>query len=125
MDNPPDIVTIHYPHMLEDWGPQWLPPIVLGTTNRYMFRSNNGACSRDNGESMSFDQLAYFVAPMMTMLGPHPVLHIKSDGHIYVPFDSVSLKDTRLEMYDYIRHTNFLDESDDPPKRSHPYSEDN
>jgi hypothetical protein len=115
MDNPPDIVTIHYPHMLEDWGPQWLPPIVLGTTNRYMFRSNNAACSRDNGESMSFDQLAYFVAPMMTMLGPHPVLHIKSDGHMYIPFDSVSLKNTRLEMYDYIRHRNFLDESDDPP----------
>jgi hypothetical protein len=115
IDNPPEIVTIHYPHMLEDWGPQWLPPIVLGATNRYMFRGNNGACSRDNGESMSFDQLAYFVAPMMTMLGPHPVLHIKSDGHMYVPFDSVSLKDTRLEMYDYIRHANFLDESDDPP----------
>jgi hypothetical protein len=22
IDNPPEIVTIHYPHMLEDWGPQ-------------------------------------------------------------------------------------------------------
>jgi hypothetical protein len=115
IDNPPEIVTIHYPHMLEDWGPQWIPPIVLGTTNRYMFKSNNGVCSRDSGEDMRFDQLAYFVAPMMHMLSPHPVLHVKSNGHEYVPFDSVSLNNTRLEMYDYIRHSSLDDINDDSP----------
>jgi len=115
IDNPPDIITFHYPHMLEDWGPEWLPPIVLGTTNRYMFNSNNGVASKDNGESMSFDQLAYFVAPMMTMLGPRLVQHVKSSGHEYISFNSVSLNDTRLEMYDYIRHTSLLDRNDDSP----------
>jgi len=64
---------------------------------------------------MSFSQLAYFMAPMMTMLGPRPVLNVKSSGHEYVPFDSVSLKDTRLEMYDYIRHTSLLNRNDDSP----------
>jgi len=116
IDNPPEIVTIHYPHMLEDWGPQWLPPIVLGTTNRYMFRSNNFAASRtDTGEDVHFEQLAAFVASLMTMLSPHPVLHVKSNGYDYVPFDSVSLSNTRLEMYDYIRHTNLLNARDHPP----------
>jgi hypothetical protein len=74
-----------------------------------MFKSNNFAASRtDTGEDVHFEQLAAFVTGLMTMLSPHPVLHVKSDGYENVPFDSVSLKNTRLEMYDYIRHTNIL-----------------
>jgi hypothetical protein len=116
INNPPEIVTIHYPHMLEDWGPQWLPPIVLGTTNRYMFKSNNFAASRtDTGEDVHFEQLAAFVTGLMTMLLHHPVLHVKSDGYENVPFNSISLENTRLEMYDYIRHTNILNHRDHPP----------
>lgn len=111
--NPPEIVTIHNPSMLEEFGPMWLPPIILGATNRLMFNSTNLVCSsEDRVESITYDSMESFLKPLENMFGDVPVLQANSDGYEVVSFDSVSLDNTRVELYDYVRHCSFLDPSD-------------
>lgn len=114
VDNPPEIVTFHPQKMLVEWGPQWSPPIVIGATNRYMCNGNAGVASRtDTGEDLPYDHIAYLMAPLHAMLQDRPVMHINARGHQQSSLSSVSLADTRIEVYDYIRHTNLTKAIDD------------
>ena len=116
IDNPPDIVTFHPPYMLEQCGPQWLPPIILGATNRYIFNRNGmTGTTTDTGEGLDYDSLAPFMSPLVAMLLDRMVLDVSSDTHHYGTFGSVSLDKTTIEVYDYIRHFNLSDTRKDPP----------
>jgi len=50
--------------------------------------------------------------PLQNLLTGFPVLQATDDGYESVPFDSVSLEHTRVELYDYVRHCTFTDMSD-------------
>jgi hypothetical protein len=111
--NPPAFVTIHPEDMLPLRGLKWLPPIVLGTTNRYMFHCNSTVfCPTDAEESEISSKIDISLERLYTMLEERPVLHIKKDGYEYVPSSSVSLDGTTLEFYDYLRYSMF--DSEDP-----------
>ena len=118
IDNPPAIVTIHTPKMLSKDGLIWLPPIVLGATNRYMFRCEDELlCSIDAAEDKIADSVAQVLHRLQVMLGERPVLNVKNDTDFeYLSFPSVSLANTRIEIYNYIRYFNFVDVMDPFPK---------
>jgi hypothetical protein len=113
VDRPPKIITIHAPTMLEELGPFWFPPIMLGATNRLMFNSSNLICSNITGAaSITYESMVSFMSPLEEMFGGIPVIQATADGYEAVPFDTVSLDNTRVEIYDYVRHCTFSDMSD-------------
>jgi len=118
IDNPPAIVTIHAAKMLSKRGLIWLPPIVLGTTNRYMFRCEDDLfCSIHAEEDMIAVRAAQILHRLQMMLSERPVLRVHNNtDHEYLPFPSVSLDNTRIEIYDYIRLFKFVDVLDPFPK---------
>ena len=109
VDSPPAIVTIHTPKMLSKDGLIWLPPIVLGATNRYMFRCEDTLlCSIHAEEDKMTSRIPQVLHRLQVMLSERPVLHIKNDTDFeYLSFASVSLDNTRIEVYDYIRYFKF------------------
>jgi len=105
IEHPPEIVTVHHPGLFVETGALWLPPIVLGATNRYMCNGINLLLSSDKpGTILPPEDIAHYLEPLKVMLNEIPVLHVESNESKTVPFDSVSLKDTKVEIYDYIRH---------------------
>jgi hypothetical protein len=118
IDNPPGMVTIHTAKMLSKHGLIWLPPIILGTTNRFMFRCEDDVlCSIHAEEDMIAARVAQVLHRLQVMLGERPVLRVYNDtNHEYLPFSSVSLDDTRIEIYDYIRCFKFDDVMNPFPK---------
>ena len=80
VDSPPAIVTIHTPKMLSKDGLIWLPPIVLGATNRYMFRCEDTLlCSIHAEEDKMTSRIPQVLHRLQVMLSERPVLHIKND----------------------------------------------
>jgi hypothetical protein len=118
IDNPPAIVTIHASKMLSKHGLIWLPPIILGTTNRYMFRCEDDVlCSVHAEEAKIATRVVQVLHRLQVMLAERPVLQIKNDTDFeYLPFSSVSLDSTRIEIYDYIRCFKFVDVMNPFPK---------
>lgn len=116
--NPPAIVTIHTADMLNENGLAWLPPIVLGTTNRYMIRcANHLLCSNKAGEDKLATRVPKVLHILKYLLADRPVLHINSDDQFeLLPFSSFSLDNTRIEIYDYIRYFKFNSIMDPFPK---------
>jgi hypothetical protein len=122
IDNPPAIVTIHTAKMLSKDGLIWLPPIVLGTTNRYMFLCEDTLlCSIHAGEVKIAARVAQALHRLQIMFAERPVLHVKNDSQYeYLPFHSAALDDTRVEIYDYIRCFKFAEVMNPFPKSTDP-----
>jgi hypothetical protein len=62
----PKIVTFHPKALITAYAPKWLPPIVLGTVNRYMF--SNGflvGTSTDTGETLNITE---YESPLATLV---------------------------------------------------------
>jgi len=50
------------------------------------------------------EDIAHYLEPLKVMLNEIPVLDVEPNESKTVPFDSISLKETKVEIYDYIRH---------------------
>jgi hypothetical protein len=105
ISNPPDIFTVHHAGLFSEVGPAWLPPIVLGSTNRYMCNGNNYHFSGNIlGTVIPPADMARVLRPLEEMLSGLPILRAGPDQHSVIPFDSALLENTRIEIYDHIRH---------------------
>jgi hypothetical protein len=104
--HPPDIVTIHPHSMLQANGPSWLSPIVLGCTNRLMFRNAVLVGSlTDRGEELLEEDVAPLFDVIYTMLA-RPVLLITNCDDQDPPARPPWLGNTKVELYNYIRQVN-------------------
>lgn len=112
--NPPEIVTIHPRAMLHGTGPVWLPPIVLGATNRLVFRSAMVAASlTDSGEDILFVDLMPEFYTLFTILD-RPILDCNIVDRRTSSSRPISLDNTKIELYGYIRHRNETKLTGDP-----------
>lgn len=101
----PEVVTIHHAGLFSPTGLAWLPSVVLGATNRYMCNGTNVFVSSNKpGAILTPEDIALFLKPLEVLCSARPVLHVGPNGSATVPFDSVSLDETTIEIYDYIRH---------------------
>jgi hypothetical protein len=108
IEHHPDIVTNHRPGLIADLGPAWRPPIVLGSTNRLMCNGTHFYLSSDTpGAPIPAENIIRYLGPLEEMLSKNPVLRLGVTQHTTVPFNSVSLENTKIEIYDYIRHCTF------------------
>jgi hypothetical protein len=110
---PPEIVTIHHPGLITDLGPFWRPPIVLGSTNRLMCNGTHFYLSSDTpGTTVPSGKRYRWFWALEKMLNENSVLHLGVNQHTTVPFNSVSIENTKIEIYDYIRHCTFSGAAD-------------
>jgi hypothetical protein len=108
IEHPPQIVTIHHPGLISDLGPAWRPAIVLGSTNRLMCNGTHFYLSSDMpGANIPAENIVRYLGPLEEMLSENPVLGLDVNQHTTVPFNSVSIENTKIEIYDYIRHCTF------------------
>jgi hypothetical protein len=84
-----------------------VPPIVLGTVNRYVFDSPRILISDGNGEVMEYAAVREILEPLIYMLQARDQkLCVYPTGYELNPFgeDHPYFPTTRLELYDYTRH---------------------
>ena len=113
IEHPPEVVTIHRPGLYSDLGPAWRPPIVFGSTNRLMCNGTNVCLSNDApGATVPIENIARFLAPLEEMLGEITVLRAGVNQHTLISSSSVPLENTKIEIYDYIRHFTFSGAAD-------------
>ena len=89
-----------------------LPPIVLGTVNRYVFQAPRILISDGNGDDMEYAAVEEILRPLEDMLSARDEkLCVYSNGYELNPFgeDHPYFASTKLELYDYTRHVD-LDE---------------
>lgn len=115
LEHPPEIVTIHPGGMLDEWGPSWSPPIVLGAINRFMCDQSHSTTSRtDDGSDLREHELSEMLRHVKRVFHSiRDILIVPRKGFEHLGFErkspsSVSLEGTTVELYDYVRHNNSL-----------------
>jgi hypothetical protein len=113
IEHPPEVVTIHRPGLISDLGPAWRPPIVLGCTNRFICNGTHWYLSSDMpGANIPAENIFRYLGRLEEMLSENSVLRLGVNQHTTVPFNSVSIENTKIEIYDYIRHCTFSGAAD-------------
>lgn len=115
VDHPPEIVTTHFPGMFDEFGPLWLPPVILGSNNRYMFGGgvHLSTIPRSGNASVN-DTDASIFAPLEALFSGLSIIQCNPDQHEILEFASESLENTVVEIYDFVQHTIIHENPDDP-----------
>jgi hypothetical protein len=118
--HPPRVATFHLSRSTMMWRSELLPPIVIGATNRYIWSGPGGAgalrvesTSPIPASSITSDMVKAMIAVVHTLCARTTVLEQLQPGpdttyaedFSYtqtVPFNSVSLNDTSIEIYNYV-----------------------
>jgi len=99
--HPPKVSTYHCPHTYGFWDPDTLPPIILGSINRYMSPHCIQVLSPVISTFMT-DGIYTVVKPLLTLLSAQVVVVQKGDGQEQRPIGSVSKAGTIIEVYNII-----------------------
>jgi hypothetical protein len=113
LEHPPEFVTIHRPGLFSELGPAWRPPIVLGSTNRLMCNGANWCLSSVAfGATVPLENIARYLQPLEEMLSEITVLSARVKQQTSILSNSVPIDNTKIEIYNYIRHCTFSGAAD-------------
>lgn len=103
--NPPRTATFHYPHPYGFWDLNKLPPIVLGSINRYMTPQCTTLYSvSDDDEIRMTGGIRFAFEPLIEMLESFkPVIVQKGDQMAGQHIDTSMTANTVIEVYNYVQ----------------------
>jgi hypothetical protein len=104
----PEIVTHH---LHEEIGPRdmHLPPIVIGSVNRYIFQAPPQIVTyKGNGDTLPYGIVGPIIEALYESLTDQKqALLLHSDGFQFVPLEDIPLDTTTIEVYGYCKHVDF------------------